>query len=325
MSDNGSRKYIGVDLGAWYNKGNKTSIVIGVEENGKLKIEEIVKEYGEGGTDILVADKKEVLSANKWNKSLSYNEKNKYLVDFITREPNKDALIAIDAPFAIPSPLNKNIEDYFSANHNPAMENQYLFDNSARFVYKVTKQIVLAPAATLVGALTSRMAHIINNYSDILEICVTPHLNRKPDEEKIPAIEVFPTATLYQMTRALSAVDQEKYLQPYTNNEKDISEFTKIRSYKGDHWNGKKNKKGEIVVESRKGEMLELIKPFVKISNKWKSKIKTDDDYDAIICALTAYWVDKEDGYEKPKDQKDLDKFTNSFIYIPKKEMIRPE
>lgn len=342
-----NRKYIGIDLGAWYNDENKTSIAIGIlqydktDQKNKLFIEKIAKEYTKTGDqreyvskgqeiiDLLKENNKKVLNHTNWNLLLNSSKKNDYLVSYIIQqEANKNALIAIDAPFAIPSQLGycKNIEKYYPGKHDTdkklAMQNQYLYDNSARYVYEITDQQVLAPTATLVGALTSRMAHIVYNYSNVLEICATPHLNREPDKEKIPTIEVFPTATLYQMIRTSSAVDQEKYLQPYTEEErksKDISKFTKIISYKGDHWNGKKDKEGETTVKSQQYRMLMLIKPYLANSmDDLKEKIKTDDDYDAIICALTAYWVDQEEGYEKPDDEKDLDKFTNSFIYIPK-------
>jgi hypothetical protein len=64
--------------------------------------------------------------------------------------------------------------------------------------------------------------------------------------------------------------------------------------------------------------MLKLIEEFIKISDKQKDDIKSDDDYDAIICALTAYFVDIDTkGFLKP-DSKDINKFTNSFIYMPK-------
>ena len=110
----------------------------------------------------------------------------------------------------------------------------------------------------------------------------------------------------------------------YTENV-DESKRLEVQSYKGDNWKGKKNEKGEAIVKSQKCRMLMLIKPYlVNDMDDLKEKIKTDDDYDAIICALTAYWVDTV-GYEKPEDEKDLDKFTNSFIYIPKIDVMTPK
>ncbi len=329
-----NRKYIGVDLGAWYNDENKTSIAIGIEQydktdqKNKLFIEKIAKEYtktddqreyvskGQEIIDLLKENNKKVLNHTNWNSLLDCSKKNDYLVSYIIQKANKNALLAIDAPFAIPSQLGycKNIEKYYPGKHDTdkklAMQNQYLYDNSARFVYETTDQQVLAPTATLVGALTSRMVHIVDNYSEILGVCKTPNL--QPKEEKISTIEVFPTATLYKMIKMLSSVNQEKYLQAYTSKEVNISEFTKIISYKGDNWKGKK---GETIAKSQKCRMLMLIKPYlVNDMDDLKEKIKTDDDYDAIICALTAYWVDQKKGYEEPQDK---EKFTNSFIYIP--------
>jgi predicted RNase H-like nuclease len=303
MSD---KKYIGVDLGAW--SGTKTRIA--------------VLEYNEGNLKLMTLEKEPTFSTEK------PEIRNKKLKDCILGASSAaNIIIAIDAPFAVPSLLGcfKGIEECYPY-ENPkdkklSIQNQYLYDNSARFVYERTCQRVLAPTATLVGALTSRMVHIVDNYSDKLGICKTPHLEPVQSEKnKISTIEVFPTATLYQIIRTLSEVDQKKYLQPYTEEErksKDVSKFTKIISYKGNHWKGKKNKEGKRLEKSQKYSMLMLIKPYLLNSiDDLKLKIQTDDDYDAIICALTAYFVDKN-GYEKP-DKNNLDKFTNSFIYIPK-------
>ncbi len=278
MSENGSRRYIGVDLGAWYN--NKTRIaVLEEDKRDKSKL-------------VLVFLDAEPL------KTKEPEERNKRLIERIEQEANGNALIAIDAPFAIPSPFSKNKEDYYSVECTPAMKNQYLFDNSARFVYKKTKQQaqVLAPTATLVGALTSRMVHMVDNYFDILGICKMPNLDKIKRERKVSTIEVFPRATLVKIIK-------KKY-----------SEIEKIPQYKN------RKKKGEYFKNKEgKDNMLDLIEPYITNLNEndWKDKIETDDDYDAIICALTAYWVDQKNGYEKPED-KDIDKFTNSFIYIPR-------
>ncbi len=288
MSESGSRKYIGVDLGAW--SSTKTRIAV-LECNGKnLKLLSIKREPTYSTEDPSIR-----------------NEKlKKYLLEASEKD---NTIIAIDAPFAIPSLLgcSKNIERYYldkqDADKKFAIQNQYLFDNSARFVYKTTKQMVLAPTATLVGALTSRMAHIIDNYFNTLGICKVPNIKKR--EERVLTIEVFPTATLYKMIKFREL--ETDYLEPYTKKEQaqDPSKFTKIKSYKNDNWNS----------ESKK-QMLELIRPCIANLDEREEQIKTDDDYDAIICALTAYFVDKND-YEKP-DKKDIDKFTNSFIYIPK-------
>lgn len=294
-----SRRYIGVDLGAW--SGTKTRIAV-LKYNGQnLKLSTIEREPTYSTEDPSIRNEK--------------------LKDCLLKASGKhNTVIAIDAPFAIPSPLIcvTNIENYYSLVNNKdkkfSIANQYLYDNSARFVYERTCQSVLAPTATLVGALTSRMVHIVDNYSDVLGICKTPELKDKSNKEKIQTIEVFPTATLYQIIRISSAVEQEKYLQPYTTKEeesKNISKFTKIISYK-------KTKSKPAHFNDNKERMLKLIKPYlVNKMDDLKVKIKTDDDYDAVICALTAYLVDKKDGYLKPDNKKDLDKFTNSFIYIP--------
>jgi len=187
-------------------------------------------------------------------------------------------------------------------------------------VYEKTCQRALAPTATLVGALTSRMVHIVDKYSKELGICSTPYLEM--DKLKISTIEVFPTATLFQIIKSRGKENKFKtndYLEPYNNNEKDSGKFTKIKSYKKD----KKDSPGHFTyinneekIDNKK-RMLELIKPYLANETKeLEEKIQTDDDYDAIICALTAYLVDKN-CYEKPEN-KDFDKFTNSFIYIPK-------
>ncbi len=300
------RRYVGVDLGAW--SGTKTRIAILEYETQSLKLIKIEKET-----------------------SFSTEEpeaRNEKLVEYLLKASDAaDTVIAIDAPFAIPSLLGcfKSIEKYYPYEKNKdkklAIQNQYLYDNSARFVYEKTDQRVLAPTATLVGALTSRMVHIVDNYFEELRICKTPSLQN--GKLKISTIEVFPTATLYQLIKTLSAVEQEQYLQHYTTKEresKNIAKFTKIISYK-------KTKSKPAHFDDNKGRMLELIKPYLVNSiDDLGKKIETDDDYDAIICALTAYWVDKEvdkkNGYEEPKDK---NIFTNSFIYIPKREVIRPE
>ncbi len=308
MSKGGSKKYIGVDLGAWYNKDNKTSIAIGVEVgigNGEkiLKIIKIAKEYTKTGderdytaknketVDLLNRQKpkKKILNASNWNLLLESDKKDDYLINYILQEANSNALIAIDAPFSIPAKL-KGIEEkhyipkfkddkddeFDKYKQRKQLQNPYLFDNSARFVYEKTKLQVLAPCATLIGSLAARMAHILDEHE--LNICKTPKLNKK---KSLSTVEVYPAATL--------AVLSSKT----------------ISGYKDDKWN-----------EDTKKEMLKVIEKFVKIPEEVNKQILTDDDYDAIICALTAYLVDKEKGYERPEN--DLEKFTNSFIYIPK-------
>ncbi len=271
------RKYIGVDLGAWYN--NKTRIAV-LEENQE-NVSKLVLVF---------------LGSEPLNKTKEPEERNQKLIEWLQTEANGNALISIDAPFAVPSPLGNNTEDYYSIECTPAMKNQYLYDNSARFVYKTTnKQVqVLAPTATLVGALTSRMIHIIDHYSKELKIYKRP--NFVPKEKKISIVEVFPRATLIKII------------------EKEHSKIEKIPQYKN-----KKNKKEYFKNKEGRGKenMLALIRQYIENIDDFDEKygIKTDDDYDAIICALTAYWVDQKGGYEVPKNN--CKKFTNSFIYIP--------
>ncbi len=317
MSD--TKRYIGVDLGAWYNKDNKTSIAVGEEvisgNEKKLRILKIVKEYTKKNDEReYVCNLNEVnkslkdqgkirLNKDNWNLYLTWQEKNKYLIDYVIDEAANNALISIDAPFSIPALLKNVQEEYYELKEcykdketekeealmrRLQLQNPYLFDNSARFIYEYACLQVLAPSATLIGALSSRMAHIIDldrnkekkPNSKMLNICASPNLSES--QYSINTIEVYPAATL-----SILAKD-------------------KIHSgYKNDNWN-----------DDMKEIMLEQIEKYIDIEEKVKRQIKTDDDYDAIICALTAYWVDTV-GYEKPYSE-DLKKFTNSFIYIPK-------
>ncbi len=318
------RRYIGVDLGAWY--GKKTSIAVLKEEKGTLYISEIIREFSEDNTvkciyhkdeqidgKFIFNDKlqkklddspKKVLNTNNWSYLTNPDEKNKKLVDFIIKESGSNAIIGFDAPFGIPyylfnsSEPSKYKEELYSPKDKKNNEiitgelaNQYIFDNSARFVYKHTKLKVLAPAGDKIGKMTARMIHIIKHYGGSLGILKVP-TDISSQNNIRQTIEVYPTATLYL-----------------------LNSNTQLNSYKNDNWNGKKDKNDKITIEAQKKRMLNLIEPYIENLDKWEEKIKTDDDYDAIICALTAYWVDQKDGYEKPEDEK---KFTNSFIYIPK-------
>ncbi len=317
------KRYIGVDLGAW--SGTKTRIAI--------------LSYNHGNLRLLKLEKEPTVSTK--NPEI----RNKKLTDCLFKASDVvDTVIAIDAPFAIPSLLGcfKSIEQYYpylrkkeqeplsekeqNKDKKLAIQNQYLYDNSARFVYERTQQRVLAPTATLVGALTSRMVNIVDNYSDELGICRTPHL--QPKGKKISTIEVFPAATLYQIIKSRGKgedFNKNDYLEHYSSDEEVSGNFTKIKSYKKD----KKNSLGYFnYIDTNEGldnkkRMLELIEPYIVNLDDWKIKIKTDDDYDAIICALTAYWVDQKDGYEVPKNN--CKKFTNSFIYIPKIDVMLPK
>ena len=80
-----SKKYIGVDLGAWLSK--KTSIAIIVNNKDKIILEEIRYE--------------------PLGKAYNYSERDYALVELLKKLANNNALIGIDAPFSIPSALKK--------------------------------------------------------------------------------------------------------------------------------------------------------------------------------------------------------------------------
>jgi len=261
-----TKKYIGVDLGAWLSK--KTSIAVIIKNKDKIILEKVEHE--------------------PLSKSYTYLERDAALVELLKTLADNSAVIAIDAPFSIPSALKMKTEkelykftNKLSKNYNQ-IKNPYLFDNSARFVLDTVDEVVLAPCATLIGAYTARMAHIFSNetYTSILNPITSPNLEEQ--NNSINTIEVYPRATLKVLLKM-------KEIPQYKKSSKNFKE--------------------------KKEKMIELIKDIVEISDEIKNKIKTDDDYDAVICALTAYLVSQDDGYEKP-DNPEL--FTNSFIYIPK-------
>lgn len=302
MSDIGSRKYIGVDLGAWY--GNKTRIAVLQKIEKKLELVELINE---------------TKLTESWN-SCNIDKKNRLLVECLKKQADNNGIIGIDAPFAIPFYLYNKFPEKAEAKpsynlkegNQKELRNPVLFDNSARLVFNITNQIVLAPAGDKIGKLTARMVKIVEQYSspNELNITRTPELNKS---SQISTIEVFPTATIFQMAESQEKLG--KYFKTKKDEDKvyteifDKSKKLGVQSYKGDNWNGKKKKEKE-----QKSRMLELISPYIENLNEWKEEIKTDDEYDAIICALTAYWIDTT-GYEEPEDK---NKFTNSFIYIPK-------
>ena len=137
--NNMSKKYIGVDLGAWYSKKNKTSIVI-LEDTGKeLKIDKIISKESE----INCIEQ----SYNK--QSTDYETKNKRLIDCLLKEKGTShTVIGIDAPFAIPAKLNNSNEMYYDLTYRSDTlkqhQNPYIFDNSARFVLNMFTRMHLA-------------------------------------------------------------------------------------------------------------------------------------------------------------------------------------
>jgi predicted RNase H-like nuclease len=268
-----SKKYIGIDLGAWQSSKTRIAVceICKIGDNCKLNLLKIEKEPTTKKESFAIRDEKLI----KKLKELSCN----------------NAVIAIDAPFSIPSYLKpKNFHEQFYESINSTkgeITNQYMFDNSARFVFEKTNQRVLAPTGDKIGRLTSRMAHIFSNSDWLKFLNPNTNPNYNPKDSQIQTIEVYPRATLKILLK-----------------DKDIED---IPQYKNKNWNNKKEK------------MLKHIEKFIEIDDKQKNDIKSDDDYDAIICAITAYLVDKKDkkGYLKPND-KDINKFTNSFIYMPK-------
>ncbi len=332
MSD--ARRYIGVDLAAWYSKKTKIAVLELEEDNknkSKLKLVELISETSLPKNS----------TSESWDKCNIYR-KNELLVEYITKEANNNALVGIDCPFAIPYYLRnefskkdyekyQNTKQYFPKNMENFSEetknkrellNPVIFDNSARFVYEKTNQIVLAPAGDKIGKMTARMLKIIDTHGKELNIIrklETFEEFRNKTKNLISTIEVFPTATIFQIAKSQNLLHE--YFKAENNKEKpfDRSKKLGITSYKGakrsnpNHFTYKYKDDNKDI--DNKKRMLDLIKPYIVNLNEWETKIKTDDDYDAIICALTAYLVDQKDGYEKPEDEK---KFTNSFIYIPK-------
>jgi len=339
MSNFGSKKYIGVDLGAWYSKKTKIAVLELEEDNekkSKLKLVELISETSLPKNS----------TSESWDKGNIYR-KNELLVNYLKDKGNSDALIGIDCPFAIPKYLTnrlslheykkyKNGKFYFPENMGKdkngkkiseekkqelkdkrELLNPVIFDNSARFVYEKTNQIVLAPAGDKIGKMTARMLKIVEIHKrdlNIIQELKTFEQFKRNTQNKITTIEVFPTATIFQIAKSKKIIgiyfktkmkDKKTYTEEFDKNKKLI-----VQSYKGDNWNGK------TTVKSQKRRMLNLINPYITNLKDWESRIKTDDEYDAIICALTTYFVDTN-GYEEP-DRNDFAKFTNSFIYIPK-------
>lgn len=351
-----NRKYIGVDLGTWYNTTNKTSIAVGYKKDDKLYIEGIYKEYTKQNGDIrtiysndklaniLNENNKQVLNNENWNNCLTIDKKNQYLADFLIEQANNNAMIGIDAPFGIPICLfdeNKQEPVYIPENESKSnnskfpneLSNPYIFDNSSRFVYEKTQQIALAPAGDKIGKMTARMIHLSQYNGKELNITKSP---AKLSKDNIHTFEVFPTATLYLYIKYLGnnkKINVDDYLEESSSKETKIEDFTKLISYKNENWNkstkelmekkiksfgkNKQNRVKKLILNSstwakeNKYRMLELLEKFIEFDKK--VSIQSDDDYDAIICALTAYLIDKH-GYIEPNN-KNL--FQDSFIYMP--------
>ena len=245
------KRYIGVDLGGWYS--NNTSIAISAVIDDRLTLISLIKEP----------------------KIDDPIKKNNTLVQTLIKSSNKNAIIGIDAPFAIPAKLKGNSENYYELDkkysHLKQLKNPYLYDNSARFVYNKTNLQVLAPTSSYIGAITVRMVDITQRFGKDLAICKSPYLN-----DNFATIEVYPKATLKII-------------------------LNDIPKYKGKNFN--------------KDAILNRLKDFIYINNSLHQKINTDHDIDAIICAISTYLINKN-GFIKPS-RGDLDKFSNSFIFLP--------
>lgn len=257
------KAYIGIDLGAWY--GNKTSIAVLKHINNKLTLITLCNE-------------------EKETRKKPPQIRNDMLVKKIKLYIESNAIVAIDAPFSIPSFLkNSSVHEkicYEDNTKNREIDNQYIYDNSARFVFKITGEKVLAPAGDKIGKMTARMADIIDRYSDELGIIKTPELFDQKNTG-ITTIEVYPRATLKQLSSSIP---------PYKTNKNNFNVY-----------------KNEMI------ELLEKLELLTNTKEELYEQIKSDDDYDAVICALTAYLIDQH-SYVKPVETQ---KFTNSFIFIP--------
>lgn len=260
--------FVGVDLSSWYN--TKTKIAV-IEEAGELLyfsqiISEISLYDGISETDF----------ANE--SVISYDEKNRVLFDkILSFNPQ---VIAIDAPFALPSKLIGKDEKYWEDTKNITSElkNPYIYDNSARFIYAKTKQKPLAPASDLIGKLTARMLHLQNHYEDLNFV-----KNATFDKSKQQIIEVYPKATLELLAH---------HIPPYKKNTKFKDEIFQVYN----------NEMMSIIEKLLSYEFVQTI-----------TKIQNDDEFDALICAISGYLIYKK-GFLKPHNS---EYFTNSFVFLP--------
>ena len=207
MSENSvlGRKYIGIDLGAWY--GGKTSIAILEEIDGNTQptLTKIIREFSDNDTiqciyhkenridgtykfeddliDQLNKSEKKIINTKNWSLFITPEEKNKKLVYYILKHNTDDTdkmIVGIDAPFAIPCYLCNSLEaenmkeELYNLNYKISGElaNQFIYDNSARFVYHRTREKVLAPAGDKIGKMTARMIQMVNEYK------IYPTLNK---------------------------------------------------------------------------------------------------------------------------------------------------
>ena len=165
----------------------------------------------------------------------------------------------------------------------------------------------MAPAGDKIGRLTARMIHIRKCEEKNNQLNIVRNTELDKNKKNIATVEVFPSVTIFKLAKAQNRL--KEYFKTIDNTEKlDKSKKLSIKSYKGKNFIDNKQR------------MLDLIKKYFHDFDE-NIKIETDDDYDAIICALTVYLVDKY-GYEKPNDS-ELELFTNSFIYMPKLDGVK--
>jgi predicted RNase H-like nuclease len=209
---------------------------------------------------------------------INYDEKNQKLIDkILSYNPN---VVAIDAPFAIPAPLVGESEEYWedSTQITSELKNPYIYDNSARYIYSMIKKKPLAPASDLIGKLTARMIQI-QNTNPSLEFVKSANFSR----DRLQFIEVYPQALLSQLS---------SHIPPYKKNTKFKDEIFKVYN----------RELMDILAELLSDEFVQTI-----------SDIKDDDEFDALLCAISGYLVYKN-GFNTPKES---EKFTNSFIFVP--------
>ncbi|WP_457563563.1 hypothetical protein [Caminibacter pacificus] len=136
-------------------------------------------------------DKTRIVECEIINDKLKINSIHKNAINYL-QNIKSPAVIGIDAPFSVPAKLIKTNEEKIEivGNESHSINNPYLYDNSARLIYKYTKIIPLAPCATYIGYLTAYMQEIQDNCKHI-EFVKTPE---NIEINGIKAIEVYPSA-----------------------------------------------------------------------------------------------------------------------------------